>query len=72
LRPVIIAALLLLGLYWAGWFLWAALIFFLGRAHAEPLDQITELDPSRKLLAALTLALFFLVITPIPLMQFMR
>jgi membrane-associated protease RseP (regulator of RpoE activity) len=72
LRPVIIAVLLLLGVFWAGWFLWAALIFFLGRAHAEPLDQITELDPTRKLLAALTLALFVLVITPIPLMQFMR
>jgi membrane-associated protease RseP (regulator of RpoE activity) len=72
LRPVIIAILLLLGFLWAGWFLWAALIFFLGRAHAEPLDQITELDPGRKLLAALTLGLFVLVITPVPLMQFLR
>jgi membrane-associated protease RseP (regulator of RpoE activity) len=65
--PVIIVILLGLGLVWQGWFLWAALIYFLGRAHAEPLDQITELDPGRRLLAILGLILFFLVITPVPL-----
>jgi membrane-associated protease RseP (regulator of RpoE activity) len=65
--PVVIVALLGLGLVWNGWFLWAALIYFLGRAHAEPLDQITELDGGRRLLAILGLLLFFIVITPVPL-----
>jgi membrane-associated protease RseP (regulator of RpoE activity) len=65
--PVIIVILLALGLVWPGWFLWAALIYFMGRAHAEPLDQITELDGGRRLLAILGLILFFLVITPVPL-----
>jgi membrane-associated protease RseP (regulator of RpoE activity) len=67
LVPLIIAVLIALGFFWNGWWLWAALIFFLGRAHAEPLDQITELDPARKLLALSALVLFVLVITPIPL-----
>ncbi len=71
LLPFIIAPLLLLGLVWPGWFLYAFLIFFLGRAHAEPLDQITELDPTRRLLAALTLVIFVLVFTPIPLRGFL-
>jgi membrane-associated protease RseP (regulator of RpoE activity) len=65
--PFILVALILLGFFWVGWFLWAALIFFLGRAYAEPLDQITELDPKRKVLAVAALILFVLVITPIPL-----
>lgn len=67
LVPVIIAVLLGMGFFWQGWWLWAALIFFLGRAHAEPLDQITELDPTRRLVALSALVLFVLVIPPIPL-----
>ena len=67
LVPVIIGVLILLGFVWTGWFLWAAIIYFLGRTFAEPLDQITELDPTRKLLAILALVIFFLVITPVPL-----
>jgi membrane-associated protease RseP (regulator of RpoE activity) len=65
--PVIIAVLLGLGYFWNGWWLWAAIIFFLGRTHAEPLDQITELNPVRRVLAISALLLFALVITPIPL-----
>lgn len=67
LVPFILVTLVALGFFWQGWFLWAALIYFLGRTHAEPLDQITDLDPRRKALAILALILFVLVITPIPL-----
>lgn len=65
--PFILIALMLLGLVWSGWWLWALIIFLLGRAHAEPLDQITQLDSKRRLLAALMLVVFFLVFTPVPL-----
>jgi hypothetical protein len=67
LVPVIIVVLVALGFIWTGWFLWAAIIYFQGRTFAEPLDQITELDPTRKLLAILALVIFVLVITPVPL-----
>jgi membrane-associated protease RseP (regulator of RpoE activity) len=67
LVPVIIVVLVALGFVWNGWFLWAALIYFLGRTFAEPLDQITELDPGRRLLAISALVTFVLVITPVPL-----
>jgi membrane-associated protease RseP (regulator of RpoE activity) len=69
LLPVILVALVILGFFWNGWFLWAALIFFFGRVYAEPLDQITQLDTRRKILAAVVLVLFVLVITPIPLRE---
>jgi membrane-associated protease RseP (regulator of RpoE activity) len=65
--PLILVALVGLGFVWNGWWLWAVLIFFLGRAHAEPMDQITPLDSKRKWLGALTLLVFVLVFTPVPL-----
>ncbi len=65
--PFILAALVLLGFAWSGWWFWAVLIFFLGRFHAEPLDQITPLDNKRKILAVIGIILFFLVFIPVPL-----
>jgi membrane-associated protease RseP (regulator of RpoE activity) len=72
LVPVIIVVLVALGFVWSGWFLWAAIIYFLGRTFAEPLDQITELDPARRLVAILALVTFVLVITPVPLSIYQR
>lgn len=68
--PVIVIGLLLMGLVWPGWFLWAMLIFFLGRRYAQPLDEITPLDGRRKLIAILGLVLILLVIMPVPLRVF--
>jgi membrane-associated protease RseP (regulator of RpoE activity) len=68
--PFILVGLVLLGFVWTGWWLWAMLIFFLGRAYAEPLDQITPLDGRRKALAAVALLLFVLTFTPVPLLVF--
>ncbi len=68
--PFILVALIILGTVWSGWWLWAFLIFLLGRAHAEPLDQITPLDSRRKALAIFGLVVFVLVFTPIPLSFF--
>jgi Zn-dependent protease len=68
--PFILIALIILGTVWSGWWLWAFLIFLLGRAHAEPLDQITPLDSRRKALAVFGLVVFVLVFTPIPLSLF--
>ncbi len=67
LFPVILVILFGLGFFWNGWWLWVALIFFLGRSYAEPLDQITELDGKRKALAVLALVIFILVFAPVPL-----
>ena len=69
LLPYILGVLLLLGLAWSGWWLWAFLIFALGRMHAEPLDQITPLDSRRKAIAILCILIFILVFAPVPLVQ---
>lgn len=69
LWPFILIGLALLGFAWPGWWLWAALIFFLGRLYAEPLDAITPLDPRRKLLAVFGILIFILVFIPVPLVS---
>jgi membrane-associated protease RseP (regulator of RpoE activity) len=69
LWPAIMIALILLGFAWSGWWLWALLIFMLGRLYAEPLDQITPLDARRRAVAWLGILIFFLVFTPVPLVQ---
>ncbi len=66
-RPVILIILVILGFMWSGWWLWAVLILLLGRKTAEPLDEITELDRDRKIIAWIGLIIFFLVFTPVPL-----
>jgi membrane-associated protease RseP (regulator of RpoE activity) len=68
--PFIMLALLAMGFVWMGWFIWAGLIFFLGRVYAQPLDDITPLDPKRKMLAIFGLIVFVLVFVPVPLQTF--
>lgn len=51
---------------WSGWWLWAAMAFFLLRNHAPVLDEITELDPRRKALGLAMLVVFVLIFTPRP------
>ncbi len=65
--PFVLVSLSLLGLAWAGWWVWVFLIFFFGSYHAEPLDQITRLDTRRKALAVFAMVLFFIIFIPVPL-----
>lgn len=48
------------------WALWVLLLFWLGRTHAAPLDDVTPLDTKRRLLAYFAIAVFFLVFVPAP------
>jgi len=64
--PLIVGLLVALGFFWSGWWLWAALLFWLGRVHAQPLDQITTLDPTRRLIGYAMIIVFLLVFTPVP------
>jgi membrane-associated protease RseP (regulator of RpoE activity) len=70
LYPFVLVGLVALGFVWSGWWLWAGLLFFMGRRYAEPLDQISQLDEKRKRLALLALVIFFLTFTPVPLTLF--
>ena len=66
--PFIIGLLIVGGYFWNGWWLWAIILYWLGRVNAEPLDQITTLDPPRRLLGYVMIIVFFLVLMPVPFM----
>ena len=66
--PFIVGLLLVFGFFWSGWWIWAALLFWLGRVQAQPLDQITTLDPTRRLIGYAMIIVFLLVFTPVPFM----
>ena len=65
--PFIIAGLVMMGFFWNTWWIWAVLLFLMGRIFAEPLDQITPLDKKRKRLAWLAVVIFLLTFIPVPL-----
>jgi membrane-associated protease RseP (regulator of RpoE activity) len=54
---------------WVGWWLWAAIIYFLLRDHAPVLDEITGLDTKRRVLGIAMLVIFVLIFIPTPLIQ---
>jgi membrane-associated protease RseP (regulator of RpoE activity) len=59
--------LLALGfLGWNGWFVWAVLVTFAGIDHPPTTDRETPLDPLRRTLAWVTLALFLATLVPVP------
>ena len=64
--PFIVGLMFIMGFFWSGWWLWAMLLFWLGRVNAQPLDQITELDQTRKLIAYAMIVVFILVFMPVP------
>ncbi len=64
----VIAVLLLLATAWQGWLLWAAMIYFLGRSSAVPLNDISPLDATSRRLGFLMIAITVLVFVPIPLL----
>ncbi len=68
--PVILVLLGVLGFFWMGWWLWAAILLWLGRVQAQLLDEITQLDTPRRVLAVVVLLLFVLVFTPVPFATF--
>jgi membrane-associated protease RseP (regulator of RpoE activity) len=68
LFPYILVAMVLMGFFWETWWIWAVLIFLMGRFYAEPLDQITPLDKKRKWLGWLAIVLFVITFIPVPLM----
>ncbi len=62
----VIGALVLLGIFWPGWWFWVALILLLGMRHSRTQDEITPLGKGEKVLALFTLSIFILSFVPIP------
>ncbi len=48
------------------WLLWAILVQIFGLRHPPPLDDLTPLDRKRQIIGWATIAIFFLIFTPLP------
>ncbi|MBP2673313.1 MAG: conserved rane protein of unknown function [Deltaproteobacteria bacterium] len=58
--------LLLMGFWGGGWFVWAALLFFIGTGHPRPLFDEVPLTPARRAAGVIAALLFVLCFTPDP------
>ncbi|HKJ40261.1 MAG TPA: site-2 protease family protein [Anaerolineales bacterium] len=47
------------------WLIWIMILFWLGNVRSQPLDDITELDPTRRAIGYAMLVVFILMFTPI-------
>lgn len=67
LRPVVLAALGLLGFLWRGWWIWFAILLAPAWRHPPVLQPAETLDIRRRNLALVTLILYIIAFMPIPL-----
>jgi hypothetical protein len=63
----IVALLLVMGIWWLGWLLWAVIIFIFSRVRVPPMDDLTPPKRWEIALAIAFLVIFVLTFTPIPL-----
>ena len=64
---LMVAALIALGaVYWSGWFIWAALISIIGLGHPPIEDQSVPMDAGRRVITAISTAVFILTFMPSP------
>ena len=62
-----LSLLVLSGLFfWQGWLVWAVLLYFLGMRHPPPAYDWVPLDRRRKIIGIITILVFLLTFTPVP------
>lgn len=66
LSKTMIGLLVVLGYFFQGWLIWAALLFFLGSKHPPILFPEVPLDPGRKAIGWISLVIFILTFIPVP------
>lgn len=69
---ITVGSVVLMGLLVAGallsstWYMWAFFVLLGGLRHPQPLNDVTPLDPVRKILSILAIGLFWVLIVPAP------
>jgi membrane-associated protease RseP (regulator of RpoE activity) len=55
-----------LGFYWAGWWVWAGLVFILGLRHPPVLDESIPLESKHRAIGYASLLILILTFVPVP------
>ncbi|MGQ0798277.1 MAG: site-2 protease family protein [Methanobacteriota archaeon] len=61
-----VIALFFMGTRYSGWFIFAFLIMALGLRHPPPLNDLTRLDPLRKLVGVAAVVILLITFIPVP------
>lgn len=70
IMSMIVAVVLVgLGFLWSGWFFWAVIVALLGQQHSPLLNEVTPLRGPWRALAIVSLVVFALVFTPVPIVE---
>lgn len=59
-------ALIVLGFDWAGWWVWAGLVFMMRLRHPPVLDETTPLEPKHRLIGYASIAILIITFVPVP------
>jgi membrane-associated protease RseP (regulator of RpoE activity) len=63
---IFFVALIGLGFYWAGWWVWAGLVLVLGLRHPPVLDESIPLEPKHRMVGYASLLILILTFVPVP------
>jgi hypothetical protein len=64
-----VGLLLMLGLYYTGWLIFAMLILLLGLRHPAPLNDVSKISKKTMALGVITMAILLITFSPIPLVE---
>lgn len=62
----LLAVLVILAAFWPGWAIWAAILVLVGPEHPPILDERTPLDPRRRVIGWVAVAIFVLSFSVVP------
>lgn len=69
LSVILLGILMVLGyFFWPGWLIWALLLLIIGFRHPPIIHGFIPLDPKRKFIGIISLIIFILTFTPVPIM----
>jgi membrane-associated protease RseP (regulator of RpoE activity) len=63
---LVIGLMVLLGIRWPGWYVWAMIAVIFGLRHPKPQDDITPLGTKEKILAFIAFLILILTFIPVP------
>ncbi|MGP0629547.1 site-2 protease family protein [Nitrospina sp. 32_T5] len=66
LARLFFVALFPLGMYWPGWFVWAAMVFFIGVKHPPVINETVLLSPFHRKVGYASIFIFVVTFVPVP------
>lgn len=63
---IMVGLMIILGIKWPGWFMWALLVTLLGIKHPPPLNDTETIDTKHRMIGILSFCVFIITFIPCP------